>query len=43
MVNDEDLYRHVGKLTRQLHDALRELGYDRQLENAVPARRPRRC
>jgi chemotaxis protein CheZ len=35
MVNDEDLYRHVGKLTRQLHDALRELGYDRQLENAV--------
>jgi chemotaxis protein CheZ len=35
MANDEDLYRHVGKLTRQLHDALRELGYDRQLESAV--------
>jgi len=35
MVDNEDLYRHVGKLTRQLHDALRELGYDRQLESAV--------
>lgn len=35
MVENEELYRHVGKLTRQLHDALRELGYDRQLESAV--------
>jgi chemotaxis protein CheZ len=35
MPDDEALYRHVGRLTRQLHDALRELGYDRQLESAV--------
>lgn len=32
---DADLYVNVGRLTRQLHDALRELGYDVQLENAV--------
>jgi chemotaxis protein CheZ len=36
MGNEEgDLYVNVGRLTRQLHDALRELGYDVQLENAV--------
>jgi chemotaxis protein CheZ len=35
MADNEDLYVHVGKLTRQLHDALRELGYDTKLENAV--------
>ena len=32
---DEALYRNVGRLTRQLHDALRELGYDRELGDAV--------
>lgn len=35
MKSDEVLYQRVGKLTRQLHDALRELGYDRNLETAV--------
>jgi len=36
MGNEEgDLYVNVGRLTRQLHDALRELGYDVKLENAV--------
>jgi chemotaxis protein CheZ len=35
MSDSEDLYHHVGRLTRQLHDALRELGYDRELESAV--------
>lgn len=35
MSESEDLYQHVGRLTRQLHDALRELGYDRELESAV--------
>ncbi|MFZ9407445.1 MAG: protein phosphatase CheZ [Burkholderiaceae bacterium] len=35
MSDQEDLYHHVGRLTRQLHDALRELGYDREIENAV--------
>lgn len=32
---DEALYRNVGRLTRQLHEALRELGYDRALGDAV--------
>ncbi len=32
-----DLYHRVGGLTRQLHDALRELGYDKNVENAVNA------
>jgi chemotaxis protein CheZ len=35
MDEHDDLYRRVGRLTRQLHDALRELGYDRHLESAV--------
>lgn len=35
MKEDDALYLHVGRLTRQLHDALRELGYDRDLESAV--------
>jgi chemotaxis protein CheZ len=30
-----DVYQRVGALTRTLHDALKELGYDRQLECAV--------
>ena len=33
--DSDELYRKVGLLTRQLHDSLRELGYDRQLESAV--------
>jgi len=35
MSESDELYRNVGRLTRQLHDALRELGYERQLESAV--------
>jgi chemotaxis protein CheZ len=35
MKEDDALYVNVGRLTRQLHDALRELGYDRDLESAV--------
>jgi chemotaxis protein CheZ len=30
-----DVYAQVGHLTRQLHDTLRELGYDRSIERAV--------
>jgi chemotaxis protein CheZ len=30
-----DMFHRVGHLTRTLHDALRELGYDRSLETAV--------
>ena len=30
-----DVYSQVGQLTRQLHDTLRELGYDRSIEKAV--------
>lgn len=30
-----DMFHRVGQITRTLHDALRELGYDRNLENAV--------
>jgi chemotaxis protein CheZ len=30
-----DIFHRVGLLTRTLHDALRELGYDRNLESAV--------
>ncbi len=30
-----DMFQRVGHLTRTLHDALRELGYDRNLEKAV--------
>lgn len=32
---DGDLFHRVGHLTRTLHDALRELGYDRGIEEAV--------
>ena len=32
---DGDVYSQVGHLTRQLHDTLRELGYDRSIERAV--------
>jgi len=36
-LNEEphDVFRRVGSLTRKLHDALRELGYDKSVENAV--------
>lgn len=30
-----DVFRRVGALTRKLHDALHELGYDKSVENAV--------
>jgi chemotaxis protein CheZ len=30
-----DMYQRIGLLTRSLHDALRELGYDKQIEDAV--------
>lgn len=38
-LNEEphDVFRRVGALTRKLHDALRELGYDKSVENAVNA------
>ncbi len=32
-----DVFRRVGSLTRNLHDALRELGYDKSVEHAVNA------
>ncbi len=32
-----ELYHRVGGLTRQLHEALRELGHDKNIENAVNA------
>ncbi len=31
------VYQRIGELTRQLHDALRELGYDKAVESAVTA------
>lgn len=31
------VYRRIGKMARELHDALHELGYDKLLENAVNA------
>ena len=31
------LYRRIGEITRQLHDALRELGYDKQIESSLGA------
>lgn len=34
---DTRLYRRIGELTRMLHDALRELGYDKSLERVVHA------
>ena len=33
--DSESLYHRLGELTRTLHEALRELGYDRHLEAAV--------
>jgi len=32
---DFDVFKRVGSLTRTLHDALRELGYEQQIETAV--------
>lgn len=32
---ETEIHEHIGQLTRQLHDTLRELGYDKALENAV--------
>ena len=32
-----DIFQRVGNLTRNLHDALRELGYDKSIDNAVGA------
>ena len=31
----EDVFNRLGHMTRQLHDSLRELGYDKTLENAT--------
>ncbi|HKO88571.1 MAG TPA: protein phosphatase CheZ [Burkholderiales bacterium] len=33
----EEVFHRIGSLTRNLHDALRELGYDKQMEEAVGA------
>lgn len=30
-----DIYQRVGEITRQLHEALRELGYDKQIESSL--------
>ncbi|MFM7461984.1 MAG: protein phosphatase CheZ, partial [Burkholderiales bacterium] len=30
-----DVFQRIGSITRKLHNALRELGYDSQIENAV--------
>src|SRR5258708_14818254 len=32
--SDENIYRRIGQLTRTLHYALRELGYERELMDA---------
>ena len=32
---NEPFYSQIGHLTRKLHDTMRELGYDKSLENAV--------
>lgn len=32
-----DIFKRIGALTRNLHDALRELGYDKNVEKAVTA------
>lgn len=34
---DGQVYRQIGQLTRKLHDALQELGYDKSLEKAAAA------
>jgi chemotaxis protein CheZ len=31
----EEVYSRIGQMTRQLHDTLRQLGYDKKLEQAV--------
>lgn len=31
----DEVYARIGQMTRQLHDTLRQLGYDKQLEEAV--------
>ena len=36
-VEPHDVFRRVGSLTRKLHDALHELGYDKSVEQAVNA------
>jgi chemotaxis protein CheZ len=33
----EEVFHRIGSLTRNLHDALRELGYDKEVEEAVGA------
>lgn len=35
--DNPEVYLKIGTLTRQLHDALRELGYDKAVESAVTA------
>lgn len=32
-----DVYKRIGELTRTLHDALQQLGYDKQLESSLGA------
>ncbi len=34
---EEDFYQRLGHMTRKLHDTLREMGYDKALEDAVSA------
>ena len=34
-LSPHDIFVRIGTLTRRLHDALRELGYDKQVEDAV--------
>jgi chemotaxis protein CheZ len=34
-VTSHDVFQRIGAITRRLHDALRELGYDKTLEHAV--------
>jgi chemotaxis protein CheZ len=34
-VGDQDVYNRIGHLARNLHDSLRELGYDKSLEEAA--------
>ena len=36
-ISSYDVFQRVGELTRKLHDALRELGYDQAVESAVSA------
>lgn len=35
MCNNDKVYSKLGQMTRSLHDTLRELGYDKALENAA--------